>query len=193
VDDVHAAHADVKRDNTATKRRTFIRTTTSGIEAITHLGKTAASKYVGPLTRISPAEWAVLREESYSLSESGKAIASQRFPHIPENFRFTVETLRRLSGDNEYSLDVGGRDWRRFKNAIRTRNRIVHPRSVAEYDASATEIQDAALALKWAFHDAQCHEHAFQKERNTLALSIKYRLLRFASHRRARARRFVAS
>jgi hypothetical protein len=98
---------------------------------------------------LSPAEFAVLREESYRLTSNGREAKSHSsFSPLRGRFRFVVELFAKLY-DVEFVLDSGGAGWSMFSDAVDVRNRITHPSSVNDFCISRGDIDAIEAARKW--------------------------------------------
>jgi hypothetical protein len=98
---------------------------------------------------LSPAEYAVLREESYRLASNGREAKSHpSFSPLRARFRFVVERFAKLYAV-EFELACGGSGWSAFSDAVNVRNRITHPSTVDDFRISRDDIDSIEDARKW--------------------------------------------
>lgn len=102
----------------------------------------------------STEELALLAEVSYDLDDRGAPISRPRFLSIERNLRFTYTLFARVIGATVV-LDLGGDGFRQFKEAIRIRNRLTHPKgpeTLAMSDGDVETVREAALWFSAANH-----------------------------------------
>jgi hypothetical protein len=132
-------------------RRGYIRSLFSMIEGITNYLKTLALR-AGESNRnlFTPAETALLREESYAINNKGEAYVQPRFLKIEDNLVFA---LRMYLHDKPVPLEIerDGVGWNAFREAIVIRNRITHPRSLDDLSVTDSEVEKIRQAEHW-FH-----------------------------------------
>jgi hypothetical protein len=103
------------------------------------------------LHAISPtqAELALLREEAYEVADNGEAVTrTDRFVPLDRNMRFVFAIATKCFG-SPYNLDVSGRGWQAFREAIRVRNRLMHPKQPTDLILSDSEFQAVKDAQLW--------------------------------------------
>jgi hypothetical protein len=97
-----------KEDNQFT-RRAYIRSFFAMIEgSIWVLKQTVlhASVPKGKITRLSPAEYALLSDKTYELKSNGQIKEQTKYLKLSENCRFTFDVLAKYFGA-EFNLGVG--------------------------------------------------------------------------------------
>ncbi len=130
-------------------RRTYIRTVSAFIEAITfHFKRLILNGYDKGVVDFNSAELALLREESYELNDKGDATKQQRFIPIAKNFRFVCKAFARYK-QSSYKLKVDDSGWGAFKNFIEIRNRLMHPKTALDLDISDIAMKSAEKAFVW--------------------------------------------
>jgi hypothetical protein len=141
------------------RRRTLIRTLFAVIEgtifALKHL--LLEEHRVGILD-LSPAEYAVLAEESYRVDQRGKLRGSVRYPSLKGNIKFTFSMYALARGaSSEFTKPLAEDSrWQSFCNAIDIRNRLMHPKSADDLIVSDLEWKDVQASREWFFEQ---HEH----------------------------------
>jgi hypothetical protein len=121
-------------------RRNAVRAAFAAIEGmISAMKGVILEPFPGRRHHYSDAEVAMLREESYALTDKGEAIAQVRFIRLEDNLRFVWKMFVR-----EWSIDVdadfSGDGWRAFRDSIKVRNRITHPRRPIDLTITDAEL-----------------------------------------------------
>jgi hypothetical protein len=96
----------------------------------------------------TPAEQAMLREESYSVSKDGMTHAQPRFIPLIHNLLFSLDMFSRLVMPG-FKLDISAPEWQRFLRGLEVRNRLTHPRSVQDLEVSEADLLDVHFGYKW--------------------------------------------
>ncbi|MDQ1611481.1 MAG: hypothetical protein QOG00_1412 [Pyrinomonadaceae bacterium] len=130
-------------------RRTYIRTVFAFIEAlIFHIKRVLLRVYDAGIVEFSPEELAMLREESYDLSDKGDVVTQQKFIPLTKNLKFICKAYVRYTKSN-YTLKVDDSGWDSFKKSIDIRNRLTHPKSASDLDVSDDDIKVVERADNW--------------------------------------------
>jgi len=127
-EDVHRATKLLESEDTPFNRRVFVRTAYSSVEAfVSFLKYRAVEQHAQGGLSCTPAQLALLREESYSLDPSGKVQVQPKFIPLDQNFRFLVSVF--LHREHlPLVVDWGQHGWNCFRTGLKKRNRITHPR-----------------------------------------------------------------
>jgi hypothetical protein len=130
--------------------RTYIRSFFAYVEAWAYLTKQlVVQEPVLPVVSPTQAEFALLREESYEAAENGEAVTrGGRFIPLDRNIRFAFAVTAKCFG-SAYKLDTSGQGWKAFREAIRVRNRLMHPKQPADLVLSESEFQAVREAQLW--------------------------------------------
>jgi len=136
--------------DTQYNRRMYIRAVFSAIEGTCFtfradiINDVESKKY-----HISLADKAMLREESYSFDkENIKGRANTRYISLDNMLLFTFKHLA-ASNAISYEIDKKTDGWRSFKQALKARNRITHPRNPDEFQVSDSDLVDIKRTYKW--------------------------------------------
>lgn len=153
-------------------RRAYIRSTMAVIEGTIWLLKQTCLKANHPSKpkRIPVAVFAILCDETYDLKNNGEVRTSTKYLKLPDNVRFTIDTCNQLFGCN-LDLQVGHAPWDRFLTAVKIRNRIMHPKVIADFEVSDQEISDFKDVIGW-FNDL-IHEFVVQLTNNAADLDVE--------------------
>jgi len=130
-------------------RRLLIRSTYSHIESICfHLKLLAYLKdRIGP-KQLSRAEKAILLEESYLLTDSGKVKTRLSFQEATKNLRFAFKTVARVYNIN-FKLDINNKGWEAYQKGLKIRNQIAHPKTASDITILDEEIKIVGDAFHW--------------------------------------------
>ena len=129
-------------------RRLAIRSIFSIVEGMCYRMKLTAF-LIGRLREMefTRAEIAMINEEAYFIN-NGKAEIKPYFPNFIDNLRFSFKILSRVLGV-DFSLNVGGSNFREFKEAIKIRNRITHPKGTKDLIISKDDLSKVTNAHDW--------------------------------------------
>ncbi|CAA9343366.1 MAG: hypothetical protein AVDCRST_MAG68-3163 [uncultured Gemmatimonadetes bacterium] len=155
LDEANRSYAHVTLLNDQFARRAFVRATFAYIEGVTYGLKQVA--LLASEGTFKPGELALLKEESYEISEAGKLkIRAARLSTLA-NIRLAFSALSRSQG-TDYRLPVHDQPWSTLKEALQVRHRITHPKSTVSLLVSDAEVQSVYSAGEW-FMD--CVKSAF--------------------------------
>lgn len=131
-------------------RRFVYRAAFAWIEGVTYQMKQVAFKTHGLLgTEFSRGEIVLLLEESYNLQDNGSVKERHdNYPRIAPNLCFAYAAMARGFGC-DLKLDLGGEDWQMFLEAVKTRNRLTHSKSLIALDVMDEEIIALAKIMIW--------------------------------------------
>lgn len=71
-----------------------------------------------------------------------------KYVDLLSNVRFTIECYKKTSNLN-YDLDVSGTSWQSFRNSLKVRDRITHPKNSSDMEISYNELKESFLAFPW--------------------------------------------
>jgi hypothetical protein len=129
--------------------RTFVRAVFALIEGgIYGLKQVALQLSKHERGNFTPAEVALLEDKSYDLDDKGRAQERTKFVPISSNIKFAFAALARAYPVN-YTLKTDGKGWDAFQAALKTRNRITHPKTVDDLKLTDDEVQQSADAATW--------------------------------------------
>ena len=99
-------------------------------------------------TPLEPGETELLEENSYGLKEDGSVRVSPALLRLPDNVRFAFALAAKVSGaPTTVRYDDDG--WASFKESIRVRNRLVHPKAPADLVVTDLEMARLDKATAW--------------------------------------------
>lgn len=159
--DIAECAKKLREDDSAFWRRAFIRSVFSFIEGCVYSMKQVAIKEAELLDVILPREMMTfLAEETYQLSESGDVTVKQNYGvRISSNIRFVFKCYAQLYLIKD-EIDVGGAGWGSFQESLKVRNRLTHPKCLADTLVSDQDLKHTKQATKWfikSCHDLRIH------------------------------------
>ena len=150
--DVARAEEMLNESDEGFNRRTFVRAMFAFIEADVWgrkriallLHERSAAK---PILTI--AEVAIASEEIANLKEDGSAsTTSPRLKFLP-NLKFSFRAFAAAFEVQNYSLEIAEAGWSDLRNAVRIRDRLMHPKGGNSFTVSDDEIAVCTRALGW--------------------------------------------
>jgi hypothetical protein len=92
-------------------------------------------------------EQAAMLEEAYTVDDSGKIRAIPRFLTLTGKIRLVVSIVQRYR--TNYKVDYSHRGWSNLRAAIKVRNRLMHPKKLADLNVRMTELRQTLSAFYW--------------------------------------------
>lgn len=137
--DVVSLFSQANVDGSSLSKRSAVRAAFAAIEGLVSATK---GLVLEPLHAVRPhysdAEIALLREQTYSLTSKGDAVAQPRFLRLEENLRFVWKMFVKEWGI-DLDVDFQGDGWVAFCSSVKVRNRITHPRTPSELEVTDAE------------------------------------------------------
>jgi hypothetical protein len=133
-------------------RRSVYRAVFSWIEGVVYQMKQVALRTQGGLhqAKFSRAEIFFLQEEAYYLKSNGKInTRNNNFVELGKNLRFTYSQLAKgfkLQAEIEVDREDG---WKQFMKAKKVRDRLMHPKNVADLIVSDKDMESLLATKKW--------------------------------------------
>ena len=153
LEDAYSSEQFLEHNDTQFARRAYIRSTFAYIEGAAWILKQTClkAKPISGSRRMSPAEYALLSEETYELKSNGKPKTQTKFLRLPDNLKFTFHLINKLFKAN-IDLGVGKKEWDSFLKALEIRHRVTHPKETKAFEISNREIQICKEVCSW-FND----------------------------------------
>jgi hypothetical protein len=165
--DVDFCWIKVREEPSEIHRRNAVRATLAFMEGVTFALKQLVLAWLSDslgtlpwrsLTREELGRLALLREESYDLDDKGKvAIRSARL-NLSRNLRFAFDAFFEVINKTRSPIDASTPEWNQFRDAIRIRDRLTHPKLHADITVSPEEVLLVNRVYNW-FH--ALFSHAF--------------------------------
>jgi hypothetical protein len=135
--------------------RIIARATFSYIEGVVFCMKQQAYKYyqafgkdgVRPVN-LTEAELSFMLEEDYELNDKAEVITQRAKVPLVKSIRLAFRVLARVCFVN-YELNVSDHRWNSFKSAIKIRDRLMHPKSLADLTITGEEGELIIDTITW--------------------------------------------
>jgi hypothetical protein len=127
-------------------RRVMVRSSFAFIEATIYALKNIVAK--SPRATLNHKDVMMTSEVTYDLSESGDIQERPAKIRLAPNVKYAFKLFKRQFGIS-YDLDVGGEPWQFFLNSIKVRDRITHPKQLADLSVSDDELVKVFIVTDW--------------------------------------------
>jgi hypothetical protein len=147
IEDVLTATNRRIASDTQTNRRELVRSTFAAIEgAIWDYRKTviSAARDLGLLTID---EEAALTERTVQIGQNGNLSKQDRFIPMLSAFRFVSRIAQRIDASIELNFNESG--WHQVRQAVEIRNRVTHPKALADLAIEQADLDACSNALYW--------------------------------------------
>ena len=132
-------------------RRMYVRSFFAHVEGVAFRLKQqslSASERFG-IIKLSPDEISIINEESYELTDNAQIKRKPIYSPIDRTIRFAFDIVLKVHG-KQLDLNLGNDNrWNCFKESIKIRNRIMHPKNSNDLTISDKELNNILEAVKW--------------------------------------------
>lgn len=128
-------------------RRELIRSVHATIDGVVWAFREHVRSSAHAMDLLTAAEEAVLAETNFRVSERGTISAQTR--HIPLLGAVRLAARIATKIDPMFTADFGGTEWQDFCSAVATRNRVTHPKTFADLEVSAAEVDQVLSSFFW--------------------------------------------
>ena len=128
-------------------RRAFVRAVFASIEGFVYLLKQRALESHNRQIRFSRSELSLLKEEAFSLS-GGKVQVTKAKLRLSDNVKFAFRLMAQ-SGFSSYPLDTESVGWNQFIEAVKVRDRLMHPKVPSDFTVTDLELAQTEAASLW--------------------------------------------
>lgn len=156
AEDVSQAKQRMENDPTESHRREFVRATCSAIDAQAWQLKMYVIESVLTKKTTAVHDISALKEESYAINDKGEIYVQPRGYSLKVGLRLVYSILKRHSVP--VHIDFGSTDWKNIDDAVKVRNRVMHPKCMSDISISES--------------DAECCYNAFLFVHNMLLTTI---------------------
>jgi hypothetical protein len=147
VADVICASRRIDQEDTATHRREVVRAVFAAIEGLHWQLKEDIYHHARNTTDLSDFEKAALFEQSYTVDGRGNVHVQPRFVPIIVGIRLTIRIVRRYRP--KYVMDFSHVGWANLQAAVKVRNRLSHPKRLADMEVTDAELKQAFSGFYW--------------------------------------------
>jgi hypothetical protein len=128
------------------QRRGFVRAVFAYIEGMAYRLKQFV--LVTHKSALDQGEQMICAESAFELDSQGNVERRSARLRFSPNLRFALTICPKAVGSH-YRTDFGDGGWDATRNAAKTRDRLVHPKRVADLSVSDAEMAEAYKAAKW--------------------------------------------
>jgi hypothetical protein len=146
--DMDAVMAYGSTNSTPFFHRTVVRTFFSMVEGLAFQMRQVTLATLEPYGRLSVEEVALLREERYSLNTKGEPQTKESFQPVLSSLLFSLRTYVKNHGAS-FAPDVSHHGWQAMQRSVEIRNRVTHPKSVADLSLSEEDQKKLVDASHW--------------------------------------------
>lgn len=129
------------------RRRNFVKTVFSSIEG----NLFAMNRILLEESNLTDGETIKLQEYEFIGPTEDKLRKKPYFLSMDENVKFVIRTFEKFN-PKETSVDFNGDDWNNFKEAVKIRNRITHPKHSSDLLISENEIEIIRNSYHWFYY-----------------------------------------
>lgn len=145
--DVMEAISRLESDGTQSNRRNLVRTMFAAIEGYVWEYRRYVRSLAQDIDTISPLMELALSEITYSVGENGNIEQHVRYISLTAMIRLVTKLAQKISP--KLKADFGSGGWLQLKKAIAVRNRVTHPKSMADLHISSDEIEFSKQGYFW--------------------------------------------
>src|SRR6266498_3697469 len=130
-------------------RRMFARSVFALIEgAVYRMKQICLSNEPESHYAFSAGELALLREESYELDDKGRVVVRPSNLQMQKNIKFAFEAFSKYYG-SDFKLKIDDLGWQSFLQAIKLRNRLMHPKFASDLHVTDPELKITKSTNDW--------------------------------------------
>ena len=139
AEDVLQAKQRMENDPTESHRREFVRATCSAIDAQAWQLKMYVIEKVLTKKTTSVHDISALKEESYAINDKGEIYVQPRGYSLKVGLRLVYSILKRHGVP--VHIDFGSTDWKNIDDAVKIRNRVMHPKCMGDISVSESDTE----------------------------------------------------
>ncbi|MCA0354702.1 MAG: hypothetical protein LCH85_22135 [Chloroflexi bacterium] len=129
--------------------RAVIRSLFAWIEGVIYRLKQFSIEYDGVLSeKLDSKLYSSLLDTEYQINEKGEIVKSDKFIPLPRNLIFAFKIYAHVY-NCQYNVETSTHHWRNFRDAIKIRNRITHPKVSDDITITEDEVLLIKDVRKW--------------------------------------------
>lgn len=128
-------------------RRDLVRSLHATIDGVVWAFREYVRTSAQTMELLTPAEEAVLSETNFQVSERGTISVQPRFLPLLGVVRLVARIATKIN--SAFTADFDGKEWADFRAAVVTRNRLTHPKVLADLAVSSDEIDQVIASFFW--------------------------------------------
>jgi len=143
-------------------RRAYVRSVFAFIEGILHRMKRTAGHLGWPLGNLSIAEMVMIDGTVFDINDKGEVDHKPVFIKFLNNVKFSFRVYSKSIGAS-FELSLGGDGWQKLRDAVKVRDRLMHPKGTADLNVTDIEVKATKMAFDWFFLSHTLCSHYAQK------------------------------
>ncbi|CAH0495204.1 hypothetical protein [Novosphingobium sp. CECT 9465] len=128
-------------------RRDLVRSLHATIEGVVWAFREHVRSSSKTMDLLTSAEEAVLSETTFQVSDSGAISIQPRYLPMLGAVRLACKIATKINPT--FSVNFDGKEWADFRQAVATRNRLMHPKTLADLAVSSGEIATVISSFFW--------------------------------------------
>jgi hypothetical protein len=148
--DCHEQYLAIQSNDNQMYRRAYVRSVFAFIEGILHRMKRTAFHLGNTLGTLLIAEMILIDGASFDIDDKGEVVARPFFIKFLNNLKFSFRVYSKIAGSS-FKLDLGGNGWRKLQEAVKVRDRLMHPKVTTDLDVTDAEVEATKKAFDWFF------------------------------------------
>jgi len=148
--DCHEQYLAIQSHNNQMHRRAYVRSVFAFIEGILHRMKRTALHLGNTLGTLLIAEMILIDGASFDIDDKGEVIARPFFIKFLNNIKFSFRVYSKIVGSS-FKLNLGENGWQKLQEALKVRDRLMHPKETTDLDVTDAEIEATKKAFDWFF------------------------------------------
>jgi hypothetical protein len=150
----------IQNDNSQLHRRAYVRSVFAFIEGTLHCMKMTTIHLGTILGNLLIQELLVLNGETFDVDDRGDILSKSLYPKFLSNLKFTFKIFSKVFVSS-FTLNLGGTGWQRLREAVKVRDRLMHPKAITELKVTDAEVEVTKNAFDWFFMShALCSNYA---------------------------------
>lgn len=138
----------IQKGGSQSHRRAYVRAVFAFIEGVLHSTKESAAHVGFILGTLNLRELIVLDGTSLDVDENGEVSTRPLYPKFLNNLKFTFKVFAKSIGST-FALDLKHPGYQSLHTAVKIRDRLMHPKVVAELIVTDAEVAQAKKAMDW--------------------------------------------
>lgn len=147
IEDVITSRTALSVSDTAVNRRNLIRATFAAAEGLIWLTRQHVRASAQAMDQLSPHADLALTEQSYQITANGEVVEAIKFVPMTTSIRLIVRQAQLIAPNLEIDFNDSG--WQSLQQAIALRNRLTHPKDLADLSVTSTDLTTAERGFDW--------------------------------------------
>jgi len=151
-------------------RRSYVRSVFAFIEGYTYgfrqISLRIAKEPLG--IKLTEEEVVALKQVDVTIDENGTINERPKYSSAKNILIFSVSAIAKQH-EADFQIDKNGKGWKDYKDALRIRNRLMHPKSYQDLEISDSEIESTEGAYRWFTNELGRLEQAIAEASRAIA------------------------